>query len=174
MHCIPNGKFRQPQLGKAITHVVSTSFETKHKLKVWLKFEKARTQKLTVQRHSSFKMAHVNPASKALVLLAILGFSNIIHAWTDVAVQREMNARMALGGTACTLATKYGYVRHIKARIIKLFGIFTQFTTSVRQKSPFFIRIGLRSFQFLFKRPLPFSQPLSLFKMRKRLSSLLS
>jgi len=60
-------------------------------------------------------MPRMNSASKALLLMALLGFAGVINAWTDKAALEAMQKRALLGGTACTLAAKYGYVRALSS-----------------------------------------------------------
>lgn len=56
-------------------------------------------------------MARLRLELKGLLLLALLSLAGSIHAWTDLNVKMQLEKRALLGGTACTLAAKYGYVR---------------------------------------------------------------
>ena len=64
-----------------------------------------------VAAHFLLDMSSKHQPLKALSLLFLLGLANVARAWTDMEAKMVLEARAALGGTACTLAAKYGYVR---------------------------------------------------------------
>ena len=61
--------------------------------------------------HSALAMSQRKLALRGLLLLCLLGLSSVINAWTDKSVLETLQKRALFGGTACTLAANYGYVR---------------------------------------------------------------
>jgi hypothetical protein len=73
------------------------------------------TALLTID-HSVQTMSQRKLALRGLLFLSLLGLSGLIHAWTDSAALETLQKRALFGGTACTLAAKYGYVRSFRDR----------------------------------------------------------